>query len=138
MENHEKQKRNRILIVLFIGVLMGALDVAIVGPALPAVQASFRVGERALAWVFSIYVLFNLVGTPLIAKLSDLYGRRQVYMLDVGLFALGSAIVAASPDFTIVLIGQVCTGLCRRGIFPVATAVIGVRSPPKSAAARWA
>ncbi len=129
MENHEKQKRNRILIVLFIGVLMGALDVAIVGPALPAVQASFRVGERALAWVFSIYVLFNLIGTPLIAKLSDLYGRRQVYMLDVGLFALGSAIVAASPNFTTVLIGRSVQGFAAGGIFPVATAVIGDTFP---------
>ena len=67
----DNRKRNRILTVLFIGVLMGALDIAIVAPALPALQAGFGVGDRILAWTFTIYVLFNLIGTPLMAKLSD-------------------------------------------------------------------
>ena len=44
----EDRKRNQILLVLFMGVLMGALDIAAVGPALPAIQKSFGVGERAL------------------------------------------------------------------------------------------
>jgi len=83
----EDRKRNQILLVLFIGVLMGALDIAIVGPALPAIQKYYGIGERALAWMFSIYVLFNLVGTPLMAKLSDIYGRRDIYIMDVSLFA---------------------------------------------------
>jgi len=51
---------------------MGALDIAIIGPAFPAMQKSFGVGNRALARIFSIYVLFKLVGTHLMAKLSDL------------------------------------------------------------------
>jgi MFS family permease len=46
--------RQRILILLFAGVLMGALDIAIVGPALPAIQDIFGLGERDVAWVFSI------------------------------------------------------------------------------------
>lgn len=64
--------------VLFIGVLMGALDIAIVGPALSAIRSDLGVGDRSLPWIFSIYVLFNLIGTPLMAKLSDLYGRRSI------------------------------------------------------------
>lgn len=131
MTENDQKKRNRVLIVLFVGVLMGALDVAIVGPALPAVQAFFGVGPRAIAWVFSIYVLFNLVGTPLIAKLSDLAGPRKVYMLDVGLFALGSAIVAAAPAFPVLLAGRAVQGFAAGGIFPVATAVVGDIFPPE-------
>ena len=64
----EKKQRNQIMTVLFIGVLMGALDIAIVGPALPAMRNDLSVGDRALPWIFSIYVLFNLIGTPLMAK----------------------------------------------------------------------
>ena len=73
----DNRTRNRILMVLFIGVLMGALDIAIVAPALPALQAGFGIGDRILAWTFTIYVLFNLIGTPLMAKLSDRTGRRR-------------------------------------------------------------
>ena len=127
----EDKKRNQILLVLFIGVLMGALDIAIVGPALPAIQKTFGVGERALAWMFSIYVLFNLIGTPLMAKLSDLFGRRMVYVLDVSLFAAGSLLVALSPSFSVVLAGRAIQGFGAGGIFPVASAVIGDTFPPE-------
>ena len=74
----ESKVRNRILLVLFIGVLIGALDIAIAGPALPAICAALGVDDRALSWIFMIYVLFNLVGTPLMAKLSDTFGRRNL------------------------------------------------------------
>ncbi len=79
----DDRQRNRTLAVLFVGVLMGALDIAIVGPALPAIQAEFGLDSRAASWIFSSYVLANLIGTPLMAKLSDLFGRRAIYVLDV-------------------------------------------------------
>ncbi len=126
----EVRARNRVLGVLFVGVLMGALDVAIVGPALPALQANFGVNERVLSWVFSVYVLFNLLGTPLMAKLSDRAGRRAIYVLDVALFALGSLIVALSPSFWVLLVGRAVQGVGAGGIFPIASAVIGDTFPP--------
>lgn len=125
----DNRTRNRLLLVLFVGVLMGALDIAIVGPALPAIQASFGVSDRALAWVFTIYVLANLIGTPLMAKLSDRAGRRSIYVLDVALFAAGSLVVALSPTFGILLVGRAIQGLGAGGIFPVASAVIGDTFP---------
>ena len=96
----EEQKRNKLLLVLFLGVLMGALDIAIVGPALTAIQAEFGVSTRDLSWTFSIYVLCNLVSTPIMAKLSDRWGRRNIYILDVFLFGVGSLVVASSGSFS--------------------------------------
>jgi len=125
----DNKKRNRVLVVLFAGVMMGALDIAIVGPALPAIQAQFGISERAVAWIFAIYVLFNLVGTPFMAKLSDLMNRRAIYILDVTMFAIGSLIVALSPSFTVLLIGRGIQGFGSGGIFPVASAVIGDTFP---------
>jgi EmrB/QacA subfamily drug resistance transporter len=127
----ENKQRNRILAVLFLGVLMGALDIAIVGPALPAIRSEFNANERILAWVFSIYVLFNLIGTPLMAKLSDLFGRRLIYMMDIALFAAGSLLVAVSTDFSVLLVGRAIQGFGAGGIFPVASAVIGDVFPPE-------
>ncbi len=125
----DNRARNRLLMVLFVGVLMGALDIAIVGPALPAIQSEFGVDDRGLAWVFTVYVLANLVGTPLMAKLSDRAGRRSIYVLDVVLFAAGSLLVALSPTFGVLLLGRAIQGLGAGGIFPVASAVIGDTFP---------
>ena len=125
----DSKQRNKILTVLFIGVLMGALDIAIVGPALPAIQKQFGIDERAAAWIFAIYVLFNLVSTPLMAKLSDIMNRRIIYILDVLMFAAGSLIVALSPNFSALLVGRSIQGFGAGGIFPVASAVIGDSFP---------
>ena len=56
---------NKVLLVLFLGVLMGALDIAIVGPALTPIKDYFGAASRDMTWVFSIYILMNLVGTPI-------------------------------------------------------------------------
>ncbi|MCX6031701.1 MAG: MFS transporter [Chloroflexi bacterium] len=127
----DNRTRNRILLVLFLGVLMGALDIAIVGPALHSIKTTFAVDDRLLAWTFTIYVLFNLIGTPLMAKLSDIFGRRGVYVADVILFAVGSLVVALSPSFPILLAGRALQGFGAGGIFPVASAVIGDTFPPE-------
>lgn len=123
--------RRRILLLLFVGVLMGALDIAVVGPALPAIRESFGIDERAAAWLFTIYVLTNLVGTPLMAKLSDRFGRRALYVTDTALFGVGSLIVALAPHYGVLLAGRAIQGFGAGGIFPVAAAVIGDTFPPE-------
>jgi len=126
------QHRNgKILALLFTGVLMGALDISIVGPAIPAIEQTIKVDHRSLSWIFSIYVLFNLVGVSLLSKLSDLYGRRNIYIFSVAVFALGSAVVAMSENITFLLIGRAIQGFGSSGIFPVASAVIGDIFPPE-------
>jgi EmrB/QacA subfamily drug resistance transporter len=129
----DDKTRNRVLLVLFLGVLMGALDIAIVSPALTPIQNYFGVGERAKSWIFTIYVLLSLIGTPLMAKLSDVFGRRLIYILDISIFAIGSLIVALSPQnlFAVLLVGRALQGFGAGGVFPVASAVIGDSFPPE-------
>ncbi len=126
---YNERERNQVLLVLFLGVLMAALDIAIVGPALPALKVAFGIDGQALTWVFTIYLVLNLVGTPVLARLSDLFGRRMIYITSVSLFAFGSLLVAVAPDFTVLLVGRAIQGLGAGGIFPVASAVIGDTFP---------
>jgi len=118
-----------VMALLFIGVLMGALDLAIIGPALPAIQAEFDLNNRNLSWLFNVYVLAQLIGTPLLAKASDRYGRRNVYMLCVTAFGLGSLLLVVAANYETLLFGRAVQGLGASGIFPVAAAVIGDTFP---------
>jgi len=127
----QQHRNGKILALLFTGVLMGALDISIVGPAIPAIEQTIKVDHRSLSWIFSIYVLFNLVGVSFLAKLSDLFGRRNIYIFSVAVFALGSLIVAMADDITFLLIGRAIQGFGSSGIFPVASAVIGDIYPPE-------
>jgi multidrug resistance protein len=118
-----------LMALLFVGVLMGALDLAIIGPALPAIQADFGLNNRDLSWLFNVYVLAQLIGTPLFAKASDKYGRRDVYMVCITAFGLGSLLLVIATNYETLMLGRTIQGLGASGIFPVAAAVIGDTFP---------
>ena len=121
----------RVLAVLFFGVLIAALDIAIVGPALPALQDAFDVDRRTIAWVFNVFVLANLVSIPLMSRLADLFGRRTLFTADVLLFGAGALLVGASTSFPMLLVGRAVQGIAAAGIFPAASAVVGDTFPPE-------
>lgn len=122
----------RLLGVLFLGTLLAALDIAVVGPALPALRETFALSERAVAWTFTAFVLANLAGLPVMASLADRVGRRRVYLTDIAVFAAGTVVVVLAPSFGVLLAGRVVQGLGASGIFPVASAVIGDAYPPET------
>jgi MFS family permease len=117
------------LAVLFAGVLLAALDIAIVGPALPAIRDTFAVSPRWLPAVFSVYVLFYLIGTPLLAKRSDRRGRRSAFGESLVIFALGSLLAAAAWSFPALLFGRAVQAFGAGGLLPVAAAVIAETVP---------
>lgn len=120
------EKKNKIiLLILFIGVLMGALDISIVGPAIPSIEKNLGIERGDVGWIFSIYVLFSLIGVSLFARLSDKKGRRNIYTIAVLIFGIGSLWVALSKSLEMILIGRAIQGFGASGIFPVASAVIG-------------
>jgi EmrB/QacA subfamily drug resistance transporter len=118
-----------LLVTLGLGVFAGALDLGVLSPALPALGAAFGVGPRDLAWVFTLYLLANVVSIPIATKLADRYGRRPVYIACVSVFAMGSVLAIAAPTFTVFLIARAVQAAGAGGIFPVATAAIGDRVP---------
>jgi MFS family permease len=118
-----------MLAVLFVGVLLAALDIAIVGPALPAIRDTFGVAPRWLPAAFSVYVLFYLVGTPLLAKRSDRCGRRRVFLESLTVFAIGSLLAAAAWSFPALLVGRAVQAFGAGGLLPVAAAVIAETVP---------
>ena len=125
----EAGQLKKVLVLLFVGVLMGALDLAIVGPALPAMKADFDMNDRQLSWLFNVYVLCQLISAPLLAKMSDRYGRRSVYVFSLTAFALGSLLLVVSPAAWSLMIGRAIQGFGAGGIFPVAAAIIGDTFP---------
>ena len=122
--------RRRLMPVLFIGVFMAALDTAVVGPAIPVLRATFGVDNREVGLVMSVFVLFSLCSTALMANLSDRYGRRSVYLASVIIFAVGSLLIATSPSFWMIIVSRAIQGIGAGGITPTASAVVGDVFPP--------
>lgn len=117
------------LLLLFGGVLLGALDVSIVGPALPAIQAELGLDSRQTAAIFSVYILFGLIGAPLLASMSDRFGRRRMYISCLLLFGAGSLVVATAGSIGWLLAGRAVQAFGAGGTLPLASAVIADTFP---------
>lgn len=117
--------RQRLMRVLFVAVFMAALDTAVVGPTIPTLRAAFDVDNRAVALVTTVFVLFSLASTALMANLSDRHGRRPVFLASVAIFALGSVLVAVAPSFWMIVAARAVQGVGAGGISPAASAIVG-------------
>ena len=125
----DTKTRNLILILFLIGVFMGSLDTGIIGPVLPSIEQSFSLTSRESSWIFTFFVIFFMIGSPVMAKFSDFYGRKKIYIMDVLLFGIGSCLIAFSFNIESIFLGRIIQGFGCGGIFPVAGAFIGDAFP---------
>ncbi len=103
--------RSRILVVIFAGAILIAIDGSTISPVLESIQKSFGVSESVITWIFNIEILFLLLSTPIMAKLSDKYGRKNIYVFNAVIFLIGTLTVVFSQSFEILLIGRALQGV---------------------------
>src|SRR2546430_9034561 len=82
-------RRWAVVAGVMTGMAIAALEATVVGTAMPTVIASLG-GINHYSWVFSAYLVTSTVTVPVWGKLSDLYGRRIMYQLGIGVFLLGT------------------------------------------------
>src|SRR5882757_5858486 len=82
-----------------LGMFLGAIDQTIVATALPAMAGELH-GMESMSWVVSAYLLTSTASTPIYGKLSDLYGRRVLFIAAIGIFFAGSLGCAAAQTMT--------------------------------------
>ena len=125
----DTKTRNLILVLFLIGVFMGSLDTGIIGPVLPSIEQSFNLTSRESSWIFTLFVITFMIGSPVMAKFSDFYGRKKIFILDVLLFGIGSCLIAFSMNMESIFLGRIIQGFGCGGIFPVGGAFIGDAFP---------
>lgn len=125
----DTKTRNLILLLFLIGVFMGSLDTGIIGPVLPSIEQAFNLTSRESSWIFTLFVIFFMIGSPVMAKFSDFYGRKKIFILDVVLFGIGSLLIASAISIEAIFIGRIIQGFGCGGIFPVGGAFIGDAFP---------
>jgi EmrB/QacA subfamily drug resistance transporter len=113
-----------ILFAVMLGLFLGALDQTIVGPALPTVVTQLS-GNDIYVWAVTIYLLTSTVSVPFWGKLSDIYGRKPVFMIGIVIFLVGSALSGLSQNMTQLILFRGIQGIGAGSLFPVALAVIG-------------
>jgi EmrB/QacA subfamily drug resistance transporter len=113
-----------VLFAVMLGLFLGALDQTIVGPALPTIVTQLS-GNEYYVWAITIYLLTSTISVPFWGKLSDLYGRKPIYMLGIVIFLIGSALSGLSQNMGMLILFRGIQGIGAGALFPVALAIIG-------------
>lgn len=132
----EKPRENLalILVVYLFGLLIGGLYVGMVSPARTVIQAGFGIDDTVGIWMINIYTLFYAALIPIIGKIADRNGRKNVFVVCVGVFCIGAILCGLSQTiggFGLLLVGRVAQAIGAGGMIPVANASIGTTFPPE-------
>ena len=120
----------RVMIGILAGVFLGALDQSIVGTALPRITSELG-GLDQLSWVVTAYLLTSTAATPLWGKISDLFGRKFIFQLAIGIFIVGSLLCGIAQNMPELIIYRAIQGIGGGGLFALGLAIIGDIVPPR-------
>src|SRR5215213_7125715 len=86
-----------ILSGVILAMLLSSLDQTIVSTAMPTIVQELH-GLEHMSWVFTAYMLGSTVTVPIYGKLSDIFGRRNLYLIAIVIFLGGSILCGLSQD----------------------------------------
>ncbi len=115
------KKQTWALILFSIGVFMAALDNGIISAALTTLIYDFDVSPNWGAWSITLYTLGLAISIPIIGKLSDRFGRKRIFLIEIFIFGMGSLLVALSQTFEMLLVSRLIQSLGGGGIFIIAS-----------------
>ena len=114
------------MLVTFIATL----DQTVVGTALPRIGADLQ-GFDQIAWVTAIYLLTMTVTIPIYGKLSDLFGRKPIFLSCLIVFLIGSALSGLAQSMTQLITFRALQGIGAGGLESIAIAVVGDLFSPR-------
>lgn len=123
----------RILSGLVLGMFLAALDQTIVATAIRTIGDDLH-GLSIQAWVTTAFLITSTITTPLYGKLSDIYGRKPLFMFAISVFILGSALCGLSQSMYMLAAFRAFQGVGAGGLFSLALAIIGDIIPPRERA----
>ena len=115
-----------LLVVMFLS----AMDQTIVGTALPTIVGDLG-GAAHMAWVLTAYTLAITVAMPVYGKLGDLVGRKNLFLVAIALFLIGSALCGTGNTMTQLIIYRFIQGLGGGGLMISSQAITGDLIPPR-------
>jgi EmrB/QacA subfamily drug resistance transporter len=111
-----------ILAVLSLAALAYAVLSSAVIPALPTIRASLHASETGVTWLLTGFLLSASVGTAIIGKLGDLYGKQRLLVWTLLILTAGTLLAALSDSLAILIVARIIQGVAG-GIFPLSFSI---------------
>jgi EmrB/QacA subfamily drug resistance transporter len=125
----EREKRILLLVASLASFLV-PYTVSSLNVALPAIGEAFSIDAVTLGWVTSAYLLTAAICIVPFGRLSDLYGRKKVFILGNILFGIGSLLAALSWAGWVIILARIIQALGGAMVFSTSIAIVTAVFPP--------
>jgi EmrB/QacA subfamily drug resistance transporter len=119
-----KRQTITVMVGLMLGMFLSSLDQTIVSTSIYTIANDLD-GLSLQAWATTAYLITSTVTTPLYGKLSDIFGRRPLYLAAIVIFLAGSLYAGAVQSMTELAIARGIQGMGAGGLLALALTIIG-------------
>lgn len=113
-----------ITLAVAIGTILNPLNTTMITVALPAIQDGFQLTSTHISWLIASYFIISAIFTPLIGKLSDIYGRKLIFVVGLGLVVVSSILAPLSPNLLTLLAMRGIQAVGTSALFPAGVGII--------------
>jgi len=113
-----------ITATMMLSLFLASVEATIVATAMPTIVAQLG-GLAIYAWAFAAFSLTQTVAVPILGKLSDIYGRRSIYLISMAIFLAGSALCGLATSMPQLVTYRAIQGVGAGGLMPLAFTIIG-------------
>ncbi len=118
----------KVLTGVLLGLFLGAMEATVVATALPTIVGELH-GLAFYSWPMAVYILTAGVTGPLFGKISDLYGRKNLYLICLSVFLAGSILSGFSRSMIQLIVFRALQGIGAGGVLPLSIIVAGEMFP---------
>jgi EmrB/QacA subfamily drug resistance transporter len=118
------QTRKKVTIALFVATFLAAIEGTIVSTAMPSITGELQ-GIQQYSWIISIYLLATVITTPIYGKLSDLYGRKKMFIIGASIFLAGSMLSGVAQTMNQLIWFRALQGLGAGALTTIPYTIIG-------------
>jgi EmrB/QacA subfamily drug resistance transporter len=122
-----------VLSGLLLGMFLAALDQTVVSTAIRTIGDDLE-GLSVQAWVTTAFLITSTIATPIYGKLSDIYGRKPLYLIAITVFIVGSAACAFATSMYMLAASRALQGVGAGGLMSMAFAIMADVIPPRERA----
>jgi EmrB/QacA subfamily drug resistance transporter len=120
----KKTYRPLVLTAIILSMFMAAIEGTIVSTAMPGIVSELG-GFSLFSWVFSGYLLMQAVTILIFGKLSDLFGRKPIFIFGVVIFLAGSFLCGYAESMELLIVYRFIQGLGAGAVQPIALTIVG-------------
>jgi MFS family permease len=121
-----------LTILSCVGLMAMFADTMIL-PAIPDIIKDFKITYNASSWILASFLITGAVMTPIAGRLSDIYGKKKMLLIIVGIYTLGISVAAISTNFLILIVARIMQGV-GASMFAISFSIIRDKFTPEKLA----